>query len=111
MCETTTDQLVGALGIRHQVAIDHVKFMIEENGDDQKDFDYLSFDYLEGNFIEQLFYSAQSIEIWAKADLIGITHLGPVSPDNYPEDNLDADQYTDPNKGKFEAKPTNWLLS
>jgi len=31
--------------------------------------------------------------------------------DNYPEDNLEADQYTDPNKGKFEVKPTNWFLS
>ena len=28
-----------ALGMHHQVAIDHVKFMIEEDGDDQKDFD------------------------------------------------------------------------
>ena len=44
-----------ALGIHHQVAIDHVKFMIEEDGDDPKDFDYVSFDYHEGYFIEHLF--------------------------------------------------------
>ena len=32
------------MGIHHQVAIDHVKFMIEEDGDNPNDFDYVSFD-------------------------------------------------------------------
>ena len=75
--------------------------MIEEDGNDQKDFDYVSFYYLEGYFIEQLFYRAQSIEIWAKADFLDITRLGPVSSDNYPEDNLEDDQYPYPNTGNF----------
>jgi hypothetical protein len=47
-----------------------------------------------------LFSSAQSLEIRNKADLMDIIHLGPDSPEDDPEGNLEADQYPDPNKGK-----------
>ena len=55
-----------ALGIHHQVAIDHVKFKIEEDGDDPKDFDYVSFDYHEGYFIEHLFSKPQILNGWGQ---------------------------------------------
>ena len=55
-----------ALGIHHQVAIDHVKFMIEEDGDDPKDFDYVSFDYHEGYFIEHMFSRPQILNDWGQ---------------------------------------------
>ena len=77
--------------------------MIEEDGDNPNDFDYVSFDYLEGYFINHLFFSAQSLEIWDKADLMDIIHLGPDSPEDDPEGNLEADQYPDPNKDKAEG--------
>ena len=89
-----------AMGIHHQFAIDHVKFMIEEDGDNPNDFDYVSFDYFEGHFIDHLFSCAQALAAWDKADLMDIIHLGPDSPDDDPEGNLEADQYPDPNKGK-----------
>ena len=74
-----------------------------EDEDNPKDFDYVSFDYYEGYFINHLFFSAQSLEIWDKADLMDIIHLGPDSPDDDPEGNLEADQYPDLNKGKAEG--------
>ena len=74
--------------------------MIAEDGDNPNDFDYVSFDYLEGYFIDHLFSSAQSLEIWDKADLMDKIPLGPDSPDDDPEGNLEADQYPDLNKGK-----------
>lgn len=55
-----------ALGIHDQVAIDHVKFMIEEDGDDLKDFDYVSFDYHEGYFIEHMFSRPQILNGWGQ---------------------------------------------
>lgn len=82
-----------ALGIHHQFAIDHVKFTIEEDGDDPNDFDYLSFDYLEGHFIDHLFTSARAVEIWKMTNLIDIRYLGPYTEDEDPEDNIDADQF------------------
>jgi len=44
-----------AVGMHHQLAIDHVKFMLGEDGHDPNDFDFVSFDYLEGYFIDHLF--------------------------------------------------------
>ena len=80
--------------------MDHVKFMMEEDEAGPKDFDYVSFDYLEGYFIDHSFSSAQSLEIWVKADLMDKIPLGPDSLDDDPEGNLEADQYPDLNKGK-----------
>jgi len=71
-----------------------------EDEDNPKDFDYVSFDYLEGYFIDHLFSSDQSLEIWVKADLVDKIYLGPDSPDDDPEGNLEVDQYPDLNKGK-----------
>jgi len=47
--------MVGGLAIHHQGAIDHVKLMIEEDGDDQKDFDYLSFNYMKATLLSTCF--------------------------------------------------------
>ncbi len=46
-----------AMGIHHQVAIDHAKFMIEENGDDPKDFDKFK-----GYFIDHWFSTKAAFE-------------------------------------------------
>ena len=92
-----------AVGVHHQFAIDHVKFMIEEDEDNPNDFDYVSFDYYEGQFIDHLFSTKEALEIWDKADLMDIIHLGPDSPEDDTEGNFEADQYPDPNKGKVEG--------
>ena len=92
-----------AVGVHHQFAIDHVKFLIEEDGDNPNDFDYVSFDYYEGKFIDHLFSTKEALEIWDKADLMDIIYLGPDFPDDDPEENLEVDQYPDPKKGKAEG--------
>ena len=48
-------------------------------------------------------FIAQSLEIWDKADLMDIIHLGPDSPDDHPDGNLQADQYPDPNKARAQV--------
>ena len=40
--------------------------MIEEDGDDLKDFDYVSFDYHEGYFIEHMFSRPQILNGWGQ---------------------------------------------
>lgn len=59
--------------------------------------------YLEGYFIDHLFSSAITLAAWVKADLMDIKNLGPDSPDDDPDENLETDQYPDPNKSKAEG--------
>ncbi len=85
-----------AVGMHHQLAIDHVKFMLGEDGHDPNDFDFVSFDYLEGYFIDHLFKGKQALDIWDKCDIIDIRHLGPEVPEDGDSDEAeDADHFPD----------------
>lgn len=68
-------------GVHHQYAIDNVRFMLSELGENPDDFDYLCFDYFEGLFLDHLFASPEALKIWEKADTNDIRHFGPTAAD------------------------------
>ena len=83
-------------GIHHQYAIDNVKFMLSEMGENPDDFDFTCFDYFEGLFIDPLFTSPSAVKVWDAADTNDIRYLGAVSND--PALNEDETEYTPKNK-------------
>ena len=85
-----------AMGMHHTLAIDHVKFILSEEGENPDEFDFLSFDYLEGFFIDHLFTSENAINIWNDCEILDIRHLGPEAPpDGDDDESDDADQFPD----------------